>query len=113
MKKAGILIAVFIFLSLFVNQALAEVGIAHKKKPLLETVASSKVLALHDQLKTVPIGVFNQNVRAVVYTDQSPDADVYACFLPNLARARFRDTLSRFHIAARDRPSTTINAAYE
>jgi len=46
MKKIGILIMVVVLSVLFVNQALAKVGIANKKKPILATVAGTKVLAL-------------------------------------------------------------------
>lgn len=46
MKKIGILIMLVVFSVLFVDQSLADVGIANKKKPILDTVAGTKVLAL-------------------------------------------------------------------
>ncbi|MCK4818969.1 hypothetical protein KA005_24565, partial [bacterium] len=46
MKRISILIMAIAFLALFVDQALADVGIANKKKPILNTVAGEKVLAL-------------------------------------------------------------------
>lgn len=46
MKRADILVMVVIFLSLLASQSFGDIGTTIKKKPLLETVAGEKVLAL-------------------------------------------------------------------
>ena len=67
----------------------------------------------HNQLKTVLIGVVEQDVWAGIHGHQLANVNVYAGLFQDFACAGFSEALSWFHIATRNSPLAAVRAPYE